>query len=147
MNKFILGFIAGEGSFHVTLATSGSGYVVPKPTFSIRVYENEIIDAIHQEVSIGNVRKRADGKVWRVQSISECEDIVQRIEESAGPLFKKTDKWRQFKLWSEAVEIKQKDGRTSKEDKKRLVEISYSIPKSNTKTKDMNEWFSLIEGE
>lgn len=146
MDRFVLGFIAGEGSFHVTLELTGSGYVVPKPTFSLRVYEDNILDKIRNHTSVGKVRDRKNGKAWRAQSISDCKELSDWVDKRAGDMFKSTDKWRQFKLWKEAVEIKLSDGRSSLEEKKRLIEISYEIPKSDTKSKTMDEWFALIGG-
>lgn len=144
-NQFILGFIAGEGCFHIALNRKKSGRVRAFPAFDLHVYEKQIIkDIYHHFENIGTIRNRNDrGMVWQVQSYNEAKILHDWVSENRKKCFNVTDKARQFDIWSEAVSIYSTD--MSDKDLKRMVDLSFDIAKSNTRNISKETWYERIE--
>jgi len=140
---FILGMIAGEGSFHIVL----EGPTRLRPKFKMTMHEDDILRDMCLNLNLGSVSHDwGDRYSWHVQSKSDVRELRDWVSEKMCDGFKSTDKYRQFKLWSEAVDIFP-SGRVplSKDERVRLVELSYDIPKSDTKEKDKDEWIQAVK--
>jgi hypothetical protein len=147
MDEFILGFIAGEGSFHVSLLERKSGLPGYRPVFKVGVNEEEIIYRIHNHLKLGNVYNEEDMYVWQMQSVDDLITLCYWIEENKSKTFECTKKHEQYKKWKKAVEIKEsnKNKKMSVENQKKMIDISYSIPDSNTKKVSKEDWYKKAE--
>ena len=147
-HDFILGMIAGEGSFHVLMEQPSGGTIDrQRPVFTMTMHEDDILRQMALQLGLGVVTDDAGERfTWRINNKQQVNQMRNWVLENISEDFKATDKFRQFKLWSEAVDIIP-DDRTplSKLQRKRLVEISYEIPKSDTKNLSKDEWFEIIE--
>ena len=145
-DQFLLGFIAGEGSFFVGLYQRGSGSVEARPKFALSVDERLIVEQSKDKLNgIGQIIEERDGMItWQVQSIGDVQKMREWAEQNYSEWFDHTHKSYQFELWCEAVDIRTSEGMTN-DDKKRLVDISYDIPRSNTKQLSREEWYQRID--
>lgn len=141
-NEFILGLIAGEGSFHVVLESPSR----QRPKFTMNIHEDEILDEICEHLDLGGISRSDDIRAeWQIQSKAEIVELRDWVEDNMCQGFKQSDKYRQFKLWSEAVDIVPNDREPIGQDKrKRLVEIAYEIPKSDTRRKSKESWLEDV---
>ena len=144
--QFILGFIAGEGSFAISVWERDSGKIHARPFFKLGVDEQKIVREIYQEAGeIGGLTERQSGYLsWQVQSMDDVCNLRDWVNEHRGQWFNNCHKSEQFELWSEAVDIHKQDTITDN-DRKRLVDLSYQIPRSNTKKIDREEWHQRID--
>lgn len=145
---FILGMIAGEGSFHVLMEKPSGGTIDrQRPIFTMTMYEDGILQQMCSQLGLGIVTDDKGSRfTWRINNKKEVNEMRNWVLDNISNDFKATDKYRQFKLWSEAVDIVPDDrSPLSKPKRKRLVEISYEIPKSDTKNLSKEEWFKIIE--
>jgi hypothetical protein len=152
MNEnFILGIIAGEGSFYVALYLKESGVVRPAPSFSVKMNDTHLLKQMRAGLGVGGIVTRGgQGTTWQVQADSECRTVREFIEDNCGELFQLTNKYEQYLLWSEALDIVegQTNTRLSAEDKKRLVDISFGIAESdNGRTVTKKSWYRRVENE
>lgn len=142
-DDFMLGMIAGEGSFHIVLEAPSR----QRPKFTMNMHEREILEIMQEQLEWGTISKPDDTRTeWQVQGKEDLREMKEWVENNMSEGFKSTDKYRQFLLWSEAVEIRP-DGREPipVEDRKRLVELAFEIPKSDNRNKSKEEWLELVE--
>jgi hypothetical protein len=150
--SFILGFIAGEGSFYVSLMERESvGKLRINPSFKLQVAENKIIYKIHKELGIGTVDNYNEFTNFRVQSTEECIELSKFVDENVDTLFRSTHKYEQYKLWKEVLEIVTEPKYNKRlqdipaEEQKRCVNLAYQIPKSNNRKYDKQYWYDIID--
>lgn len=149
--KFVLGFIAGEGSFQLRVFKRDTGEQVRArftPAFSLGVYEEEIVQMIRDEIGVGKISTVDERTTIRVQSFDDCLVVKEYVENNAGNWFKSTHKWEQFKLWRDGIELLsdwERDNPISKEAQKKVVDLSYEIPRSDTKNLDKQDWYDIID--
>jgi len=141
-DEFILGMMAGEGSFHIVLESPTR----QRPKFKMTMYEGDVLREMCLQLGLGSVSHDwGERYSWHIQSKTDIRELRDWIAENMCDGFKSTDKFRQFKLWSESVDIIPSGRRPiSQEDRERLVELSYEIPKSDTKDKDKEEWLQAV---
>jgi len=145
MEQFLLGFIAGEGCFGISLYQRDSGKVLARPYFQLGVMETPVIEKAHNTIGVGSVSDRKNGFTeWRAQSEEDVIAMREWVEENRGDFFNASHKADQFDMWSKAVDIQQQSVVTDN-DLKRLVDIAYDIPRSNTKSLSRSEWYQLID--
>lgn len=147
MEEFVLGFIAGEGSFYVTLLDRKSGHPRYRPKFKLGVNEEDIVKRICDQVGVGRVYKGSDTYNWNVQSVEENIRLSNWVEKNATKEFKMTNKYNQYKDWKKAVKIKEsnKNKRLTVSEQKKMIDISYNIPDSDTKKISKEEWYKKAE--
>lgn len=105
MEKFILGFIAGEGSFHTRLRQNEhSNYGVETSlefTLLLNDRDSELLEEIHDYIGLGRIRYDDSRSTvcWKVSSKEDCKDLARFIEENAGDGFVSSEKYQSFKKW------------------------------------------------
>lgn len=105
MEKFILGFIAGEGSFHARLRENEySNFGVETSlefTLLLNERDSELLEDIHTYIGLGRIRyDESRGTVcWKISSKEDCKDFARFIEENAGDGFIASEKYESFKKW------------------------------------------------
>jgi len=148
---FVLGFIAGEGSFHVRLVVKQNEKVRPYPAFGLKVDEITILEKIRTEVGAGYITTNKDGhSTWQLQSEEDVLCLNDYVKRHKGDWFESTHKHEQFKKWSEVVELTKgkSNANMEKSDKKKIVEMSFSIANSdNGRAVTKKEWRQRIENE
>ena len=142
--NFFLGFIAGEGSFQidVTPKEDRAYNVHVQPSFSVAVYEQEIIEKIQDEFQFGNIRQL--GEEWRFNTKNRqaCKELISFIEENKTQRFESTAKHDQYAQWRDAVHSWNQE---SEEDMKKIVDVAYSIGKPNQRKRSKEDFYELIQ--
>lgn len=138
--EFILGFIAGEGSFQVDLQKrpSRSKYnVTVRPHFSLLVHEKKILDDIQSKIG-GKIYENSPEYRLDIRSINESKTLIRLVESTNSDFFKITDKYEQYLGWKRVVGFKDND--ITKEEVKKSIEIAYDIGKPD-KRKHNKEYY------
>lgn len=144
--EFILGFIAGEGSFTTTCAVREDAKhgVYPTIRFKLNVKEREVLDEIQEQLELGQVKDHDNvgQSVWRITNNKELKEFSKWIKENADCGFKESKKYDSFIVWSELLDersemIKSKDGIKEFIDKSRKInsESARTVSKSTNKLK------------
>lgn len=136
--NFILGFIAGEGSFTTTCAVSDDSKfgVYPSMQFKLNVKEKVVLNEIVEFVGIGRVVEESDRNeqwAWRITKYSELKDFSDWINQHLGGGFEESKKYQSFKIWSELLELRE-DMLSSKDGVKRFIDMSREINDDSART-------------
>jgi len=147
-SEFILGFVAGEGSFYVSVSERANSRVKITPAFSIKVYEMDVLQSIKEELGVGKIDKYEDEYSLNVQSRPECEKVRKFVNENCTRWFKSTHKYEQFKKWCSVLDILsnwERNNPPKDEKMKEAVDLAYSIARTNTREETKDYWYSLID--
>lgn len=110
---FILGLIAGEGSFSIKFAKSDQyrvGYII-NPRFSLGMREEELImlEQISDSVGLGRVKPkgRKNQIYWSISSVGECINLCSFIEspENSSEIFMESSKYSSYMAWKNVLEM------------------------------------------
>lgn len=147
--QFILGFIAGEGSFSFKSVERGRFNFYIQPEFSLNVKERDVLDHIIEEVGFGyNYDLSKNGmSTWRISSREGRLKLIEFIDEHAGPLFKSTKKYESYLKWKELVERKPELLKT-RDGVKEMVSLAYAInerERSRPTKRSKEEVFEIID--
>lgn len=154
--EFILGFIAGEGTFTVgRKRTNGRYYLAPYFQFRVSgVDENIVRDMWNTFDNIGTVNVAEYDQdygpmvQWRIESKGGCKELARIIYESAPDEWWMTEKGKNFDVWSDIVDIYY-DGQTTPEDRITMSELArdgLNVSARNSKSEeDWNEMISIFE--
>lgn len=118
---FALGFVAGEGTFTLSMNTA-DGKHYPRMRFQVRVHDNDIDvlracketfeEHAQQELgSISNLSSR-DTVEWVVRRKDELEVLHDTIRDDSPCIWWRSEKYRNFEVWSDILNI-HTDGRTT----------------------------------
>lgn len=146
-DEFLIGFIAGEGTFCFGINTAdGKKYV--SPVFGFRVHEKdvEVVEAMKEHVDVGGVNHVGDrGTVeWRVTSEDDLVRLRDYVEENAPEEWWITEKGKNFEVWSECLDI-YADGKTRTDE---AIEIAQKAKKLNPDNGISEErWDAFIESK
>lgn len=146
-SQFILGFIAGEGSFSYKSVERGRFNFYIQPEFTLKVKEREILELILDEIGIGyNYTDDNEMTTWRTSSRDEKLQLIEFIDTHADEMFKSTQKYQSYVKWKELVERKPELIK-SKEGVKEMAELAYSInpygTRSNART--LEEVYEIVD--
>lgn len=147
LESFALGFIAGEGSFYIAVKHRSNENVTFTPSFALKVSEKEIVGKIAEDIGIGLTYSRPDepdSLTWKINSVDECLELAELIRENSNEYWESTHKAEQFEIWREALLMKD-EGVETAEEKKRMVDLSFDIAKTNTRKISKDEWYDRIE--
>lgn len=106
---FVLGFIAGEGSFYVNVCEASTECGLRfSPEFTLKVNEvdTEVLGLLSELTQVGKIRPEQNNCVrWRVDTQGGCRKLVSDIETaSQGTLFRESSKYESFRKWRYFVE-------------------------------------------
>jgi len=121
--SFILGFIAGEGSFQLNARKNGK-YIEVIPKFSIYLKDNDekLLREIHSVIGVGSVTLTKNGHVQlQARSKEDLSTIISFIDGSYDKFWKNSNKKEKYETWKEIVHI-YLDGETTKEQKVKMLE-------------------------
>lgn len=150
MDDFILGFIAGEGSFSTYTVESDSNKfgLQITPHFNLKVDEREIIEKIHDYMGFGTTLQDNRGMwSWRVAGKSSRQKLISWIEDNATEEFKCTSKWESFKKWRTFTE-KRRELMKSRDGIKELIRMSRNINPDKSRSanaRTVDELISIVE--
>lgn len=145
--NFALGFIAGEGTFAMTMNKADGNYY-PRLRFGLRVHKKD--EQVLRECkeafdNLGNISK-VEGRTtidWTVTAKSELENLRNKIESECPEIWLKSDKYRNFSVWSEMLDI-HLDGKTGPEDTIEMIKLAKNgLNTDNGITEE--EWDRYIE--
>ena len=110
--QFILGVIAGEGTFYVALQhrEDSEWNVSAGPEFTVKMDErdDDLVRRMRSSLGLGsyNTVERPNRTMvqWRISAMDEMLDLVSIIEQNKQ-FFRYTDKYESYKKWKQAVEI------------------------------------------
>jgi len=136
--EFILGFIAGEGSFTTTCAVNDEAKfgVYPSMQFKMNVKEKTILEEIQEFVGIGRVTKEADKDsqwAWRITKTSELHELANWIEQHTDCGFEDSKKYKSFTIWHELLN-ERKELLNSKGGIRRFIRQSREINDDSART-------------
>lgn len=153
--QFILGMMAGEGSFTIKLSKeeSFSWKIRPNPRFAITLHESdrEVLENMQEYLGVGTLRTKSENQyTWDVSSIGGIIEIKKFVEENAEDGFMCTEKYESFLRWSKGVDMFKGPGRKTnwtKEKIVKIVNISKGINKTGYKGKSKKEWMEIIPND
>lgn len=129
--SFILGLIAGEGSFSSALLNQNDTvYIYPIFQMGLSDVDEDIIHYMTNEMDIGTTSKSNGAIGWFVRGKEDVDDLIEFIEEADCEEFEITEKYDQYQRWMELVE-KKRASEGSKEERKELIRIARSITDTN----------------
>lgn len=141
ISDFVLGFIAGEGSFSVSFQEQTTYEVNVYPNFrfymGVNDWDEEVMEHIYEEIGVGDLiyrsgnGKREDQVVIEVRRIDEVEEFIGWIDENASKTFKMTDKYESYISWRDAFRIREDAMR----DPDKMLELIDTAKEINGSTK------------
>jgi hypothetical protein len=126
---FLLGLLAGEGSYFVTFAKDDryEHNLVPGIRCQINMghFSKPLLEAVQETVKLGSVTNHGKGYARTVSSRTECHELRSTIdtwlEESEKEPFQQSQKHEAYRTWKVALEIFQ-PGESL--DKAELIELA-----------------------
>ena len=127
-SQFILGLIAGEGSFSFSTQTDKGRFgVYIQPSFSLSMYEEKLVREVHETLGLGHISERSDGMyALRITSRDERLELIKFVDRNASELFKASEKYIAYCNWKRMVERKQELMKT-KDGMRKLVRMAHSV--------------------
>lgn len=145
---FLLGLIAGEGSFMLTVSPveRRRWNVAIKPQFTIHMYELDVLEKSKELCNdIGTIDSHSDGYSWKVRSVEDCRIITDIVDNNSTDMFESTNKYEQFTKWKKGLHIIESEKHLTKEGTIELVDISFDIGKSSHRKLSKEDILSEIE--
>lgn len=142
--SFILGLIAGEGSFNVALQEKESSRLNVKPSamFAIKMDNRDaiVLRVIRDEIDIGKFNQSSGMAYWQVQSKGETKELLEWIKKHESHGFNLTSKYGSFEMWEEAVEIcGEPYKRLTREETMRCIELAKRMNETNSHNQTSEE--------
>jgi len=143
---FVLGFIAGEGSFHIKLSEQ-KGYLYARPGFTLSAAEvdADLVREIKELVGLGSIYERDHEIRWRFTSREECQKFAEQILSAAeGTLFLESAKYEQFQRWLDfAANCEQPE---TIEEAREVVKWAKSVPSTHKpRGQSVEEWMEKLK--
>lgn len=129
---FTLGFIAGEAHLGVTKNYQWKPYVQPRLSIQVHERDEEILHEIRSVFDgAGKIKHRNDRNhvTWVVKSKEDLREVNEKIKSSESSLWKETDKYDNFKIWSEIVDIHCVDRPTTTEERIEIAKLAKGLNK------------------
>lgn len=148
--SFILGLIAGEGSFSssVNIDNSRRLNVQAQLQFSVSMEDGDVLESIANDTGIGSVYHRSDGQSsWKAENYKDRRKIIEFVEEHSTDYFEQTRKYEQFTKWRRANEMYGKgvgEDINSKSDMKEFVRTARLVNKGVGKKPTKNSIERLL---
>lgn len=147
---FLAGFIAGEAHLGVTKNYQWKPYVHPR--FSIDLHERDsdvlykIAELIQAEDRIEHRKDRPHVSL-RVKKSGQIERLRDMLDRCDSDLWKSSDKYENFQIWSEIVDIHcSTDSTTTDEERKRIAELAKELNKdAGHNNVDWDEFIERLE--
>lgn len=143
--SFILGIIAGEGSFSSALLNqSDTVYIYPIFQMGMSDVDGEVIERMADDLDIGTVNYSGGNVGWYVRGQEDVDDLIEFIENTDCEEFELTEKYDQYGRWMELVEKKRaSDG--SRDEREELIRVARSITDSNAGDgNSAEEWIAKL---
>jgi hypothetical protein len=117
--EFILGIIAGEGTFGVTFRKR-DGYTAPEPYSGVKMKNEEmLLNSIKSKVGVGTVYSKKNNMYsWQLHGINLNQSLIEWIDESRSELFVQSRKYDSYKQWKDCISFIQEKGFECKRGKK-----------------------------
>jgi len=134
-SSFVLGFIAGEGTFS-TESEINDKYrfnLLISPKFQVKVKEVDVLREMCDSVGIGQVNQYGDYGVWRVSNNDEFDDLIEWIDNNADSGFRSTHKWASYKKWRKFVNERHRLMKT-KDGMEELIDLTRNINDVSART-------------
>jgi len=147
-SSFVLGFIAGEGTFS-TEATESDSYrynLRLTPKFQVKVKEVDVVREMRDHVGVGRVNVYGDYGVWRVSDNDGYQKLIEWVDEHAESGFKSTHKWDSYTKWREFVQERE-DKMKTRDGIKDMIELSREINSESARTnaKSVSELKEIVD--
>jgi len=129
-----LGFIAGEGSFSITKTKTSDDrrYVGFRFTLQVHERDRDIVEEMRDFFDAGNVRTQSRGDhnhvAWDIYSKDDLRKFRNTIEECDCKMWKVSEKYENYQVWSEALDI-HLDGQTTADQQVEIAEIAKDLNK------------------
>lgn len=106
---FALGFIAGEGTFTLSMNQTDGNYY-PRMRFQVRVHEKDKDAVVACKEAFEGVGSLSDisGRntvEWVVNSKEDLKYVRDKIDAYAPDIWYSTEKYRNFEVWSDILDI------------------------------------------
>lgn len=147
-SDFILGLIAGEGSFCISIRKTGnnkSGYGIKlKFGLNMRTLDESLVKGVKNELGNigfitykdGRTENRGNTIQYRVSSKSECSKFVDYIERNMSQEFKSSEKYSSYLKFKEALNYIKKKDQSSPESILHLAKIRENMNDDTRYTRD-----------
>lgn len=152
--EYLLGLVAGEGSFLLTLkrGDSWSCGVQIQARFQMNMVEDsDILSLLGKKTGLGYVKNREDRpenrrdyQDWSILRQTDIQKLITMIEEQEDSLFWETDKGETFKEWKRGIELKEEGDTTDPELIKELITISKELNHGD-RGRSKEDWFAIVD--
>jgi hypothetical protein len=126
---FLLGFIAGEGTFCITKSKSkGNIYLRPKFAITLSNSDSELLEEAQNELDgLGSLYKHTeDSCQWVVRTKGDLEKFYEYIDSNTCELWSHSEKSHNFEIWKEAIDI-YTNSKPTKENKLKIIDVAKRI--------------------
>jgi len=157
-SDFLLGLIAGEGSFSISIkktSRNSSGYEIRlKFGLHMRTLDEKLVKAVKGEFGdVGNIQYRNDWKrnrgdtiQYRVTSKDDCRKVVNYIENNLTEEFRSSEKYSSYLKFKDGLNYIEREDQSSPESILRLAKIRDNMNDDTRKKRDY-EFFKDKFGE
>jgi len=150
--QFLLGFIAGEGSFNFNLQKRDAMKcgLLASPRFAINVTSGDrrTLERLQSRIggSIDSRETTHNPQVCLVViGLENCKRVAEFVDRYAGPEFRETQKWESFTKWKSLIEDYSPP--KSRDEVKEIVYRAKDINPHGSSGRSAEEWMSVIDGQ
>lgn len=145
-DSYVLGLIAGEGSFsyNTSLQRGSDVYIMPRFRLQLGEKDREQIYALQDQFSgAGSVYEQPNGLVWSIENKEDLRVLKDRLSQiDGGPVWEVSQKKQSFEVWCQLVEI-YCDGRTTDQQRREMVELVHQY--DNYSTASETRWDEVYD--
>lgn len=149
---FVLGLIAGEGSFHLTFTRDDRrrydlAYGV-RFQMGMGVFAEDTLTTARNMVGVGRVRETDSGYVWIISNRREAHRLRTIIDNHLAhhdSPFVVTSKHRSYQHWTEALELLRPGHRLSESEIRQLVVLKGEMNRIPDTGRSTEELLAIID--
>lgn len=130
--EFAAGFIAGEGYFGVSRNYQWKPYIQPIFTLQLHERDEEILKELNRVFNnCGKIthRNNREHVTWKVVSKEGVKEIRGKLEKVNLDLWKKSDKYKNFTVWSKIVDIHCGEETTTTDERINMAQLAKNLNK------------------
>jgi len=105
--------------------------------------DEDILHKMHEKLDIGSISYQGDMCDLAIQSDTDCQKVVEYVEDNKGNDWELTHKATVFDKWKEAVQMKSNSGNLTPEEKEEMIRLSCDLNQTD-RGKSVDEWLDIL---